>query len=258
MRFLTVVILMGLVVPCAGTAQTSGEAASQQTPKPATTAPASGGIETEKVKVPEYLQAPPRSMANQPGYMEPAQTRALLTKIWQAESRVKDLLTQVHPESMKMPPAVLASFNSNLKMLGRSLADLEESRAQFADRVDSEYLGFKTYAGISEVLPPLDKLALMVSRYNNSSLNAAFDQAWNEMLTMQQLLKPYLSFMLRNHDQIFLIMESNFYGCQNELNYAMHGANERAQPMRNVLPEFKGRRRPSKKAEAGDKTNAPH
>jgi hypothetical protein len=258
MRFLTVVILMGLVVPCAGTAQTSGEAASQQTPKPVTTAPASGGIETEKVKVPEYLQAPPRSMANQSGYMEPAQTRALLTKIWQAEARVKDLLTQVNPASTKMPPTVLASFNSNLDMLRRNLAGLEKSREEFAGRVDSEYLGFETYAGISAVLPPLDQLRLMVSRHNNSSLNTEFNQAWNEMLTMQHLLKPYLSFLLRNHDQIFLIMESNFYGCQNELNYAMHGANGRAQPMRNVLPAFKGRRRPPKKAEAGDNTNGKH
>jgi len=258
MRFLAVVILMGLVAPCAGTAQTSGAAAGWNTPKPATRAPASGGIETEQIKIPEYLQAPPRSMANQPGYMEPAQTHALLTNIWQAESRVKDLLTQVHPQSLKMPPAVLASFNGNLDMLRRNLADLEKSREQFADRVDSEYLGFETYAGISAVLPPLDQLTLMVSRYNNSSLNTEFNQAWNEMLTMQHLLKPYLAFLLRNHDQIVLIMESNFYGCQNELNYAMHDANGRAQPMRNVLPAFKGRRRPPKKAEAGNNTNGKH
>lgn len=258
MRFLTVVMVMGLLAPCAATAQTSQPASGQKPSKPATSAPASGGLEIEQVKIPDQIQAPPRSMANQPGYMEPAQTRELLTKIWQAEARVNDLLTQVHPESLKMPPAALASFKSNLHMLRRNLAAMEKSRAEFAGRVDSEYLGFETYAGISGVLPPLDKLTGTVSRYNQLSLEAEFNQAWNEMLTMQQSLKPYLAFLLRNHDQIYLIMENNFYGCQNELNYAMRGANGPAEPMRNILPAFKGRRRPAKKVESGGNTKTKH
>jgi len=258
MRFLTVVMVMGLVAPCAATAQTSQPAAGQKASKPATSAPDSNGLEIEQVKIPDHIQAPPHSMANQPGYMEPAQARELMTKIWQAESRVKDLLTQVHPESLKMPPAALLTFNRNLDMLRLNLAALEKSRAQFVGRVDSEYLGFETYAGISGVLPPLDKLTGTVSRYNQSNLEAAFNQAWNEMLTMQQALKPYLAFLLRNHDQIYLIMENNFYGCQNELNYAMRGANGPAEPMRNILPAFKGRRRPPKKAETGGNTGTKH
>lgn len=254
MRFLTLMILAGLVAPCVATAQTS-----QAQPKPSAGASASGGIETEHVKIPEYLQAPPRSMSNQPGYMEPAQVQALLIKIWQSAAHVRDLLTLVRPGSMKMSAAARASFNSNLDMLRRNLDALEKSRAQFAGRVDSEYLGFETYAGISAVLPPLDQLAQAVSRYNHSGLDANFNQAWNEMLTMQQSLKPYLAFLLRNHDQIFLVMENNLYGCQNELNYAMRGAGGRAAPMRNVLPAFKGRRRPPKKAaEPGASAKTPH
>jgi hypothetical protein len=258
MRFLSVVIVMGLLAPCASLAQTPQKNPGESAPKPASSAPSSSGLETEEVKIPESLQAPPRSMASQPGYMEPAQTHELLTKIWQAESRVKDLLTQVHPENLKMPGSARAAFNSNLERLRRNLTALENSRDQFAGRVDSEYLGFETYAGISGVLPPLDQLAQTVSRYNNSSVEAEFNQAWNEMLTMQHLLKPYLSFLLRNHDQTYLIMQNNLYGCQNELNYAMHGANGRATPMRNVLPDFKGRRRPAKKAESGNNTSAKH
>ncbi len=257
MRFLTIVMVMGLLAPCAGLAQTPQKSQGEATPKPASSAQGSGGLETEEVKIPESMQAPPRSMANQPGYMEPAQARELLTKIWRAESRVKDLLTQVHPESLKMSPVVLASFNRNLEMLRRNLAELEKSRAQFSGRVDSEYLGFETYAGISGILPPLDQMAQVVSRSNNSSLEAEFNQAWNEMLTMQHLLKPYLSFLLRNHDQTYLIMQSNLYGCQNELNYAMHRTNGRAKSMRNVLPDFKGRRRPPKKKTPGDAGASP-
>ncbi len=258
MRFLAVMILVGLLAPCAATAQTPQKDSGQTLAKPAAGSTASRGIETEEIKIPEQMQAPPRSMANQPGYMEPAQAHALLIKIWQAESRVRDLLTQVGPQNIKMPTTVLLSFNDNLDKLRRNLAALEKSRQQFASRVDSEYLGFQTYAGISAILPPLDRLTLMVSRYNNSGLSAEFNQAWNEMLTMQQSLKPYLAFLLRNHDQIFLIMESNLYGCQNELNYAMHGANGRAEPMRNILPAFKGRRRPPQKTGTGGNTNAKH
>lgn len=258
MRSLMVFMVVMMLAPWQTLAQTSQHAAGEQAAKPAAATPSSSGLEVEQVKIPDQLQTPPHSMANQPGYMEPAQTRQLLIKIWQAEARVKDLLTQVHPQSLKMGSTGLASFQSNLQMLHRNLASLEKSRAEFSHRVDSEYLGFKTYAGISEVLPPLDKLTDAVARSNQLSLEAEFNQSWNEMLTLQQALKPYLDFLLRNHDQIYLTMEDNFYACQNELNYSMRGANGSAQPMRNILPAFKGRRHPAKKAESSSKSGAKH
>ncbi|HUZ45125.1 MAG TPA: hypothetical protein VMW54_00670 [Terriglobia bacterium] len=242
MRFFALLIALGLLAPPPLAAQASG----QETKKPESGAVPSEQIQTERIKVPEYLQAPPRSMANQPGYVEPAQTHALLTKLWQAEARVKDLTTQIHPEKLKMPAAALAGFNSNLDMLRRNLVALEKSRELFDGRVDSEYLGFETYAGISEVLPPIERLTATVSRYNNLTLEGEFNQTWNDMLTLQQSLKPYLSFLLRNHDQIFLTMETNLYGCQNQLGYKNHQAAGSAKYMRNVLPDFKGRRVPKK------------
>ena len=250
MRFFALLIALGLLTPCASAAQTAG----QQANKPEAGAAASEQIQTEKIKVPEYLQAPPHSMANQPGYMEPAQTHALLSKLWQAEARVKDLLTQVHPERMKMPAAALARFNSNLDVLRHNLDALEKSREQFDGKVDSEYLGFETYAGISQVLPALERLTATVSRYHNLSLEGEFNQAWNNMLTMQQSLKPYLSFLLRNHDQIFLTMETNLYGCQNQLGYKDYKANGSAKYMRNILPDFKGRRVHKNKTESNPPT----
>ena len=247
MRIFALFIAFGLLTPCKLAAQT----ASQQTEKPASGAASSQQIQTETIKVPHYLQAPPRSMANQPGFMEPAQTRALLTKLWQAEARVKDLLTQVHPEKLKMPAAVVAGFNSNLDALRSNLQSLEKSREQFDGRVDSEYLGFETYAGISQVLPLLERLTVTISRYNNPSLEGEFNQSWNDMLTMQQALKPYLSFLLRNHDRIFLTMEMNLAGCQNQLGYKDWRGAGSTKNMRNVLPAFKGRHHVNKKAETG-------
>jgi len=235
MRFLVLFFAFGLM--------TSGiRASDQQSAKTQPTPAAADEIQTETIKIPEYLQAPPRSMANQPGYMEPAQTRQLLAKLWQAEARVKDLTTVIHPEKLKMPPAVLAGFNGNLDMLRSSLDALEKSRLLFDGRVDSEYLGFETYAGISEVLSSLERLTSMISRFNNPSLEAEFNQAWNDMLTLQRSLKPYLSFLMRNHDRIFVTMESNLAGCQNQLGYKDYNVNGSPKYMRNVLPNFKGGR----------------
>ncbi len=242
MRTFALFIALALLSPGVLRAQASGQAAQ----KPASTTAAGDQIQTETIKVPESMQAPPKSMANQPGYMEPAQTHHLLIKLWQAEQRVKDLANQIHPEQLKMSPGVTASFNSDLDMLRRSLDSLEKSRAMFDTRVDSEYLGFETYAGISEVLPSLKRLTETVSRYNNLSLEGELNQAWNDMLTMQQSLKPYLTFLLHNHDQIFATMEMNLAGCQNELGYKDYNSNGAPKYMRNVLPNFNGRRVPKK------------
>lgn len=237
MRFLALCIALGLLTPLTLAGQ-----ASDQRAKPESTESSSNQIQTETIKVPESMQAPPRSMSNQPGYMEPAQTHQLLTRMWQAEARVKDLTNQVQPEQLKMSPADLADFNSNLDALRRSIATLEKSRELFDGRVDSEYLGFETYSGISDVLPSLQRLTGTVARYHNLSLEGEFNQAWNDMLTMQQSLKPYLSFLLRNHDQIFLTMEMNLSGCQNQLGYKDYKANGSPKYIRNVLPDFKGGR----------------
>jgi hypothetical protein len=247
MRFFVLLITFGLLTPC----MLAGQTASQDTTKPASELAAPEQIETERIKVPEHMQAPPRSMANQPGYMEPAQTHQLLMKLWQAEARVKDLATQLDPQQLKMTPAEVAGFNGNLDTLKRSLASLEQSRQMFDTRVDSEYLGFETYAGISEVLPSIERLTTTISRHNNPSVEGEFRQAWNELLTMRQSLKPYLSFLLRNHDQIFATMETNLAGCQNELGYKNYKANGSPTNMRNVLPDFKGRR-VHKKAESSE------
>lgn len=251
MRFLALWIAFGLLMPCTLAAQSSVP----QEKKPTVGTVPSEQIQTETIKIPQEMQAPPPSMANQPGYMEPAQTHQLLTKLWQAEARIKDLAGQVHPEKLKMPAAELTGFNSNLDTLRRSLASLEQSRQQFGMRVDSEYLGFETYAGISEVLPPIERLAVLLSRHNNPSLEGEFNQAWNDMLTLRQAFKPYLSFLLRNHDQIFATMETNLAGCQNELGYKNYKANGSPRYMRNVLPHFRGGRADKKaaKSEAAEK-----
>ena len=59
------------------------------------------------------------------------------------------------------------------------------------------------------------------------------------------------SFLLRNHDRIFLTMEMNLAGCQNQLGYKDWRGAGSTKNMRNVLPAFKGRHHVNKKAETG-------
>jgi len=80
-------------------------------------------------------------------------------------------------------------------------------------------------------------------QHENASLGAQFSQAGNQLFDLQQSLQPYLTFLLRNQDQILLATQTNLAACQNELGYAMRTRVEPAKPMKNVNPEFKGKRR---------------
>ncbi len=203
-------------------------------------------IQTEKVLVPETMQAPPPSMASQPGFMQPAQIKQLLVKIWQSEERIRDLTGQVHPESVKMPPVVASNLERNLAAVKKGLDSLEGARARFASRPDSEYFGFETYSGMTLVLPRLSEVADPVYRYQNENMGSEIRQAWNDLFALEQALAPYITFLTRNHDQIYALTQGNLYNCQDQLNRAVK--TEHATPMRNILPEFKGHPRHKKKA----------
>jgi hypothetical protein len=49
--------------------------------------------------------------------------------------------------------------------------------------------------------------------------------------------------LLKNQDNAMLIIQTNLASCQNELNYAEHNKEGHATPMKNIVPEFKGRKR---------------
>ena len=102
--------------------------------------------------------------------MEPVQVKALAHKIWIAEFRITDLLTQVHPEKWKTSNVTRNSFNQTLGNLHKALEGLEEWRAQFEKRPDSMYFGFQTYAGMNAALPRLDGVARAASQFENPSL----------------------------------------------------------------------------------------
>jgi hypothetical protein len=213
--------------------------------------PASQEIQTEKIVAPGQTPAVSSDHANTTGYMEPAQVKALTHKIWLAEFRLNDLLAQVHPEKWKMPSAARQSFEQTLESLHKTMAVEEDWRSQFDARPDSLYLGFQTYVAISALLPRVDGVAHSVSHYENASLGAQYSQSANQFFDLQQSIEPHLAYLLKNQDGLMVAAQTNLASCQNELNFAEHGKEGRAIPMKNIAPVFKGHGRTAHATAAG-------
>jgi hypothetical protein len=174
--------------------------------------------------------------------MEPAQVEEFLPKIWLAEFRINDLLTQVQPDQWKLTDAVRDSFLKTLETLHGELSALEDWRGQFEKRNDSMYLGYETYAAMGAVVPRLDAVAQSISQHESASLGAQYGQAENQLFDLQQGLRPYLSYLLRNQDQLLLATQNNLASCQNELGFAMRGKAGPAKPIGNTLTGRPARR----------------
>jgi hypothetical protein len=254
MRPIGITLVLVLSLALAGGAIGQSNPASSSRPNEPGGAKNAPVIQTEKIQVPESLQTPPATMASQPGYMLPAQATQLLVKIWQTESRVRDLMSQAHPALLEMPQPQAVALGRQMMTIGQNLNTLETARAEFAGRVDSEYLGFKVFAALSNLLPPLSTTGDMVYRYGSPQLGSMFKQAWNDMFTLQEALQPYVAFLARNHDQIYALMQGNLYACQNQLNAAMRTHPRPTRLIRNIVP-FKPRRarQPAAKHKAAQK-----
>ena len=229
-----------LLAFCVASGLAQQPAKDQTPPKQAAGAQAGSLPPTETIPAPQPAQT--SKPVNDPGFMEPVQVKALAHKIWMAEYRITDLLTQVHAEKWKTSNVTRNSFNQTLENLHKALEGLEEWRAQFEKRPDSMYFGFQTYAEMNAALPRLDGVARAVSQFQNPSLGAQYSQAGNQLFDLQQALQPYLAYLLRNPDQLLYVAQTNLAGCQNELGSALRGQGGPAKPLKNTFVEFHGRR----------------
>lgn len=229
----------------------TGAVAKPSAPPQSSPARADDQLPTETISSPPSSQAILKQFANQTGYMDATQVRALLHKMWMAEYRVNDLLSQVHPDKWKVSDAARNSFKQSLSSLQSSIGNFEDWRGQFEKRPDSMYLGYKTYAAVNAILPRLDGVARSMAQNENASIAAQFSQAENPLFDAQQVLEPYLSFLLKNQDGLVSAAQTNLASCQNELGYALHNRAGKAVRMKNVNPVFQGhpRHRKSKTAE---------
>ncbi len=222
----------------------TGQSSSQKTPLPPhPNAPASQDIETETIPAPGQTPSSPTAQAGTAGYLESAQVKALMHKVWLAEFRLNDLVSQVHPEKWKLSPAEQQSLSQSLDSLRQSMAAQEDWRRQFEARPDSLYLGFQIFLAISAVLPRVDGVAHSVARYENPSIGGQYSQSGNQLFDLQQQIAAHLKYLLKNQDGLMLATQTNLASCQSELNSAERDKQGRAIPMKNIAPEFKGRKR---------------
>ena len=247
-HFLCCSLLLGICVS-SGLAQ---QQANDKTPsKQPAGAPAAPVPQTETITPPQPVQT--AQPVKPPGFMEPAQVKALTHKIWLAEYRITDLLTQVHSDKWKVSNIMRNSFNQTLENLHKALDGLEEWRAKFDERPDSMYFGFQTYAAMNAALPRLDGVARAASQFENTSLGAQYGQAGNQLFDLQQALQPYIAYLLRSPDQALYVAQTNLAGCQNELGNALRGQGGPAKPLKNTFVQFYPKHRRKGQREATDK-----
>jgi hypothetical protein len=243
------VVILVAILTCGAWAWAQKPKQAQPEPKPP--APAATP-QTETVGAAQPAQAAPGG----DGYLAPAQVKELLHKVWLAEYRINDLLTEVHPERWKLSEAARSSFQQTFETLRAQLAVLDGWRTQLDARPESMYLGYMTYATMDAVLPRLDGVARSIAQHENASLGAQFSQAGNQLFDLQQTFGLYLGTLLRNQDQVLQAMQNNLGACQNELGYALRGRAVTAKPVKNVITEYKGRRQ-SPRAPGGAGRAAP-
>jgi hypothetical protein len=229
-----VAILVAILACSAGAWAEKPEQAQPEVKPPA---PA-GTPQTETVGGAQPVPAAPAG----DGYLTPAQVKELLHKVWLAEYRINDLLTEVHPERWKLSPAARSSFQQTIETLRAQLAALDGWRTQLEARPESMYLGYMTYAAIDAVLPRLDGVARSIAQHENASLGAQFSQAGNQLFDLQQTFGLYLGTLLRNQDQVLQALQNNLAACQNELGYALRARPATAKPVKNVITQYQGRR----------------
>ncbi len=254
MRSVTVIILL---IGCAAWASAQQPQKAQAPAKPPGT-PATAEPPVEQITPPSPTP-PPMAASPEPGFMDPAQVRALLHNVWLAQYRINDLLAQVKPERWKISDAARQSFQQTLDNLRKGLAAQDDWRSQFEKRPDSMYLGYELYVTMNALLPRLDGVAKSVSQNENTSLGVQYSKAENQLFDLQQALQPYLTYLMRNRDQVLYATQANLASCENQLGYALHGRMGRATPMKNIAPAFKGHprhRRTKEKVAAGSEKPA--
>ena len=176
--------------------------------------------------------------------MEPQQVKDLLKRVYLSEFRINDLLTQVHPESWTMQEGARNSFLESFGALRRQMDALEEWRAALDQRPDSMYLAYMMHASIDAILPRLDGVTRIISQRENTSLGAQFSQAGNQLFDLQQTMQPYLVYLLRNQDQMLHAAQTNLVGCEKRLGTALREQQGPVKVLKNIVPDFKGRRVP--------------
>jgi hypothetical protein len=225
--------------------------------KEAPPAPSRAGAAEIKTEEIQALPAsiPLTSTSTEKPPLDPAELKQLLYKAYVPAFRVKDLLGQEHPERWHVSEADQNAFNDARQLLEKRLAELETWRGQFARSPQSLEYAFQTYRALWNVLEPLATVSRTVGQSEDPKISADYRDRGQEIVEVREKLVPYISYLLRYHDQTLQMFQQNLVACENQLGYAMRPRTEAPVPMKNILPVFQGVR--VREREANRKSHSP-
>ncbi|MGH9406282.1 MAG: hypothetical protein ACRD3D_10660 [Terriglobia bacterium] len=209
---------------------------------PATALPGGKTLTTERVTAPST--APPvSSLVVVAPPLTPAQVKAILASIYVSEFRIRDLLGQERPAAWKGASAADRALASQARAaLISRLDELEKWRALFSEDPGNMYDAFQMFRAVDALFHPLRVFAREAAQYESHTMAADYSVRENDMEAQLNGLMPYIGFILQHADRNLVTFQTDLATCQNQLSYAMHSFVRPAQPMKNIVPVFQGRR----------------
>ena len=199
-----------------------------------------GPLETEVVRTAGTSPPLTRTSSAEPPPLSTGQLKAVLYQAYVPAFRLKDLLSQEHPNTWKASDAQRNAFHDASEALAGRLADLEKWRTQFEAHPDSLEAAFEAYVALGKLTEPANTVGHLVSQYESPELGNEYLNRAQQVANFRDQLEPYLGYLLSAYDQQTGTVERNFRACENELSYAMRPGRPEAVPMRNVNPVFQG------------------
>jgi hypothetical protein len=215
------------------------------------------GVETEVVKTPEAV-APLSSGIAEAAPADQEQVKAMLFKAYVPAFRLKDMLTQEHPEQWHASDADRAAFTDASKALSDRIDELAKWRDQLESHPDSLEAAFEAYASLGKLVEPADAVGKIVGQYGNPKIGAEYGQDAEQVEESRDQLEPYLDYLLRHHDHTVGAIERDFVACESQLGYAMRPSAQQAVSMKNINPVFRGRGRSTSRAGRSEKKAPAH
>jgi hypothetical protein len=216
--------------------------------------PAPGGVtvETEVIK-PSAAQPPITVAAPEKSPLNNEQLKTLLYQAYVPAFRLKDMLSQEHPDTWKIPAAERTLYNDSAQALEKRLADLASWRDQLEAHPESLDAAFQTYAALGKISEPAGIVGHIVSQYGDPKDGSEYAEKARQVAEFRDQIEPYVGYLLRRHDEAIGTVERNFVRCETELTSVMRPTTVAAEPMKNVLPVFKGRGRSVTRGSASHK-----
>jgi hypothetical protein len=220
---------------------------------PATARGSAAEMKTVEIQV-SQAPIPLTSAVIQRPPLDPAEFKKLLYEAYVPAFRIKDVLGQEHPERWRASEADQGAFNAARQALQKQLVELETWRGQFAENPQNLEYGFQTYRALWSVLEPLETVSRIIGQSKDAKAGAEYRDRGQELAEVREKLVPYISYLMRYHDQTVQMFQQNLVACENQLGYAMRSRSEAAVPMKNIIPVFQGAR--VREREAGRKSQS--